>query len=68
MAMGNNPMKTKPMFNRIENLSRTLNQLRSMVIDQVQDDDTAADLCDVIDYCITMTDRCMTSIRQGDES
>jgi len=61
-------MKTNPMFNRIENLSRTLNQLRSMVIDQVEHEDTAADLCDAIDYCITTTDRCMTSIRQGDES
>ena len=59
-------MKNKSMFNRIENLSRTLNQLRTHVLDQVENEDTAADLCDAIDYCITTTDRCMTAIRQGD--
>jgi hypothetical protein len=66
--MGNNPMKTDPMFSRLEELSRTFNQLRNMVLDQVENEDTAADLCDVIDYCITKMDRCVTSMREGGRS
>lgn len=61
--MGNHPMKPNPMFNRLEDLRLTFMHLRTQVLDQVENEDTAADLCDVIDYCLTKMTRCMDSIR-----
>lgn len=67
--MGNHPMKTDPMlFSRFESLSHTLNQLRSMVVYQVEHPDTAADLCDVIDYCTVMLGRCIKSMTEEAQS
>jgi hypothetical protein len=60
--MGNNPMTSNKMFVRLEDLRLILLHLRSYVIDQVQDEDTSADLCDTIDHGITKIDRCMQSL------
>ena len=60
--MGNNPMTSNKMAVRLEDLRGILLHLRNYVIDQVQHEDTSADLVDAIDHGITKVDRCMQSL------